>query len=138
AAELVDETRFWFLLIASAYLASLVLLLPPRGRTAVGAIAIIGLVLQGAIWGSRLITWFIQRDMQRKLQTDAATVTTLAAVGFLAKVALWSIALLLILANMGVDVTALVAGLGVGGIAVALAAQNILGDLFASLSIVLD
>ena len=46
--------------------------------------------------------------------------------------------LLLILENVGVDVTALIAGLGVGGIAVALAAQNILGDLFSSMSIVLD
>ena len=51
---------------------------------------------------------------------------------------LWTIAFLLVLDNLGVDVTALIAGLGVGGIAVALAAQNILGDLFASLSIVLD
>jgi len=43
-----------------------------------------------------------------------------------------------VLDNLGVDITALVAGLGIGGIAVALAAQNVLGDLFASLSIVLD
>jgi len=51
---------------------------------------------------------------------------------------LWSVVLLLALDNLGMDVTALVAGLGVGGIAVALAAQNILADLFASISIVLD
>src|SRR5690606_18303948 len=44
----------------------------------------------------------------------------------------------LALENMNIDVTTLIAGLGIGGIAVALAAQNILGDLFASLSIVLD
>jgi small-conductance mechanosensitive channel len=54
------------------------------------------------------------------------------------RLALWSVILLLALDNLGVDVTALVAGLGVGGIAVALAVQNVLGDLFASLSIVLD
>jgi small-conductance mechanosensitive channel len=54
------------------------------------------------------------------------------------RLAVWSAALLLMLDNLGVDVTALVAGLGVGGIAVALAVQNILGDLFASLSIALD
>jgi small-conductance mechanosensitive channel len=46
--------------------------------------------------------------------------------------------LLLALDNLGVDVTALVAGLGIGGIAVALAVQNMLGDLFAALSITLD
>ncbi len=46
--------------------------------------------------------------------------------------------LLLALSNLRVDITALVAGLGIGGIAVALAMKNILGDLFASLSIVID
>jgi len=46
--------------------------------------------------------------------------------------------LLLTLDNLGVDITALVAGLGIGGIAVALALQNVLGDLLASLSITLD
>ena len=135
---LADETRRWFLLIVAAYFASLVLTMPEKARSLVQAIAIAALILQGAIWGSRLITYFIERNARQKLQSDAETVTTLAAVGFLAKVVLWSVALLLILSNIGVDVTALVAGLGVGGIAVALAAQNILGDLFASLSIVLD
>jgi small-conductance mechanosensitive channel len=51
---------------------------------------------------------------------------------------LWSVGLLFILSNFGIDVTSLVAGLGVGGIAIALAAQNILGDLFSSLAIYLD
>jgi small-conductance mechanosensitive channel len=58
--------------------------------------------------------------------------------GFVGRLVLWTAVLLLVLENLGVDVTALIAGLGVGGIAVALAVQNILGDLFASLSIVLD
>jgi small-conductance mechanosensitive channel len=53
-------------------------------------------------------------------------------------VAIWSLVLLVALDNLGIDVTALVAGLGIGGIAVALAAQNVLGDLFASLSITFD
>lgn len=57
---------------------------------------------------------------------------------FIVLLLLWSLIVLLALGNLGVDVTALVAGLGVGGIAVALAVQNVLGDLFASLAIVLD
>ncbi|MDP4645196.1 MAG: mechanosensitive ion channel family protein [Opitutales bacterium] len=57
---------------------------------------------------------------------------------FIARLIIWAIALLLVVDNLGYDVTALVAGLGITGIAVALALQNILGDLFASLSIVLD
>ncbi len=59
-------------------------------------------------------------------------------IGFVARVVIWAIVALLTLDNLGIDVTALVAGLGIGGIAVALAVQNILGDLFASLSITFD
>lgn len=57
---------------------------------------------------------------------------------FISKSIIWSIATLLCIDNLGIDITALIAGLGIGGIAIALAAQNILGDLFASLAIVLD
>jgi small-conductance mechanosensitive channel len=59
-------------------------------------------------------------------------------VSWVGRVVLWAVVMLLVLDNLGIDITALVAGLGIGGIAVALAVQNILGDLFASLSIVLD
>jgi small-conductance mechanosensitive channel len=65
-------------------------------------------------------------------------VTALNAIGMFASGLLWLAVLLLALDNLGYDVTALIAGLGVGGIAVALAVQNILGDLFASLSILID
>ena len=60
------------------------------------------------------------------------------ALGVLARVAVWSVIALMFLDNIGVNVTALVAGLGIGGVAIGLAVQNILSDLFASLSIVLD
>jgi small-conductance mechanosensitive channel len=76
--------------------------------------------------------------VQRKLQTDAAGATTITALGFLGRVILWSLLLLVALDNMGVSITGLVAGVGIGGIAIALAVQSILSDLFASLSIVLD
>ena len=57
---------------------------------------------------------------------------------FVAKLILWALLLLMALDNLGVNVTALITGLGIGGVAVALALQNVLGDLLASLSIVLD
>ncbi len=64
--------------------------------------------------------------------------TTLQGLSYLARVILWSAVLLLMLDNLGYNVTTLLAGLGIGGVAVALALQNVLGDLFASLSIALD
>jgi small-conductance mechanosensitive channel len=64
--------------------------------------------------------------------------TALGALGFVAKAVVWTVFVLLILQNVGVEITAILAGVSVGGIAVALAVQNVLGDLFGSLSIILD
>lgn len=90
--------------------------------------------------GARGITHWVNRAVRYKLEEekDAASATTLNAVAFLGKIALWTVALLLALDNLGVDITALVTGLGIAGIAVALALQNILSDLFASIAIVVD
>ncbi len=90
--------------------------------------------LQIALWGTATVRHLVGQKMLRDKE-GAASLNILRFVG----VALvWVVALLLLLANLGIDVTALVAGLGVGGIAIALAVQNVLGDLLASLSIALD
>lgn len=68
--------------------------------------------------------------------TQAGASATL--VSWALRTGLWAVVLLAVLSNVGVNITAFVASLGVGGIAVALAVQNILGDLFASLSIAVD
>jgi small-conductance mechanosensitive channel len=65
-------------------------------------------------------------------------VSTIELLNRIIKSGLWIVALILILSRLGYDVTALVAGLGIGGIAIAFALQNILGDIFASCSIFLD
>jgi len=137
-AELLTATRFWFLVLLAVYLGSLVLVLPARTVSVARSVVVIALVLQAALWGSVLINFWLSRYVKTRLESDAASVTTMTALVFLGRVALWSVAVLLILDNLGIDVTALIAGLGIGGIAVALAAQNVLGDLFASLAIVLD
>jgi small-conductance mechanosensitive channel len=137
-AELLGRTRLWFHLLLAAYCASLVLNWPAELERIIRSVAVVGLLVQGAIWGVVVLDFLIRRRVQQQIETDAAVATTMAMLGFLAKLTMWTIVSLLILENVGIDVTALVAGLGIGGIAVALAAQNILSDLFASLSIVLD
>ncbi|HUG89458.1 MAG TPA: mechanosensitive ion channel family protein [Planctomycetaceae bacterium] len=134
----LDATKLWFLFVLALYCASLALVLPEKARTVVRSVTVIASLVQAAVWGTALITYSLTGYVQRRMETDAAAVTTVSALGFVGKLVLYAVVLLLILENLGVDVTALIAGLGVGGIAVALAAQNILGDLFASLSIVLD
>jgi small-conductance mechanosensitive channel len=91
--------------------------------------------MQVAIWGDvGLRAW---RDQLRRDQ-DIARRNSSSVLGFILRLTPWVIVFLMVLDNFGVNITALVASLGVGGIAVALAVQNILGDLFASLSIMLD
>lgn len=138
ARRVVGKTQGWFLLLVSLYAATrfggIVDTLPPI----VHKLITFGLLVQMGLWGVAGISRFIELRRETRLEEDAGAVAAMDIVGFLLRVAVWTIILLLTLDNLGVNITALVAGLGVGGIAVALAAQNILGDLFASLSIVLD
>ncbi|MEE9198060.1 MAG: mechanosensitive ion channel family protein [bacterium] len=136
--ELLEQTKFLLLLVIALWAASRPLTLPARVSGALEVAAVLAFLAQAGIWGGAAITFFIGRYRRGEIEADAATITTMTALGFVGRIVVWSLVLLLALENLGVDVTALIAGLGVGGIAVALAVQNILGDLFASLSIVLD
>ncbi|WP_370337677.1 mechanosensitive ion channel family protein [Parvularcula marina] len=95
-------------------------------------------VLQGAFWG-RVVVKALLEGMMEKHSSDTGTLRNAQSlIGLFANFAIFAIALITILQNLGQDVGALIAGLGVGGIAIALAAQNLFKDLFASLSIILD
>jgi small-conductance mechanosensitive channel len=136
--DLLDRIKFYIIFLVALYIGSLTLTLPQKIVDIFAMMIVIIMLLQAALWGNGLITFFIERYKKKKIQEDASGVTTFSALGFVGRLVLWSLILLLILDNMGINISALIAGLGIGGIAVALALQNILGDLFASLSIVLD
>lgn len=134
----LDKTYLFLLFFPWLLFASSWLELPATLSKTLSVLATISFFIQVGIWLSVAASTFIQHSRQHALATNAAAATSLAAVSFLSRLVIWAIVLLLTLDNIGIDVTALVAGLGVGGIAVALAIQNILGDLFASLSIIID
>lgn len=137
-AGLFQKISGLILLVFSLYIGSLFVTLPDKIKILLGKLIIVSLLLQSAIWGNSIIQYGVDRYRKQRMQEDAASVTSFTALGFVLRIILWSVIVLLTLDNLGIDITALVAGLGVGGIAVALAMQNILGDLFASLSIVMD
>jgi small-conductance mechanosensitive channel len=136
--DVLNRTKIFFFLVVSVYIAGLYLILPKFIADILYSAFILTLLVQGGIWGIGIINFFTNRYKTEKLAEDAASATTFTALGFLGKIVLWSAILLLALDNLGFNITTLVAGLGISGIAIALAVQNILGDLFASLSIVLD
>ncbi len=131
-------TRTLSLLVFAIFFASLVLELGEPVRRVFATVTMLAFIVQAGLWASAALRFLLQLYAERQLQEDAAATTTMNAVGFIARLALWVVVLLVALDNLGVDITALVTGLGIGGIAVALALQSILSDLFASLTIVLD
>jgi len=136
--ELLSSIRRPVIVVVALYLASLTLEIGARPRNVLHSALAIALIIQTGLWLNSLLVMWLKHDREKRKVADPSSIAAINALGFVGRVVLWAIILLLILDNLGVNVTALVAGLGVGGIAVALAVQNILGDLFASLSIALD
>lgn len=136
---LLNQTRWFTVLALGLYIGSLTINLPPEVDSWLSQGFRVFLFLQIGFWGIGIINYYLTRKVSEKIEEDQGEdATTLDAVGLLLKIALWVIISLVILDNVGVEVNSLLASLGIGGIAVALAVQNILGDLFSSLSIALD
>jgi small-conductance mechanosensitive channel len=138
AAELINKIKFFFLVAIALYAGSRLLSLPDVTTSFINKFVGIILLIQIGILASEAIRFWLNWYRKQKIEERADAVTTVTSVGFIVRILLWLIILLIALDNLGVNVSALIAGLGVGGIAVALAVQNILSDLFASFSIVLD
>jgi MscS family membrane protein len=135
--DLVKRTHAFFILVVSLWAGSLALTLNPRHEHVWHHVVMVGVLLQAGLWAGGLVLFWSERIAEQR-EADAGTRMTINVVAIAARVVLWLIVLLVVLDNLGINITALVTGLGIGGIAVALAVQNILGDLFAALSIVLD
>lgn len=137
-ADLLDRTKLLFIVIIGVWGGSNTLTLSDRATNIVRAILVLGVLLQIAFWATALVNYALNRYRKAVVDEDPGVATAMGAVGFLVRLAVWGVIALIALDTLGIDITALVAGLGVGGIAVALAVQNVLGDLFASLAIILD
>jgi small-conductance mechanosensitive channel len=136
--KVASRTTAPFLLIVSVFTAVQTLAMPDKLRGILLNILAIALFWQAGVWATTAVTAWLDRKREVSLTTDRSIVGTLDIIAVIGRILIWSLVLLLTLDNLGVDITALVAGLGIGGIAVALAVQNVLGDLLASLTITLD
>jgi small-conductance mechanosensitive channel len=136
SAYLLESTSRVVLWIVALWAAEKILLLPPRLDSAFDAAIVIGSALQAGLWASAAARFALKRQLARS--GDPGLTGSIDILLFVLYAVIWAVIVLLALSNLGINITALVAGLGVGGIAVALAMQAILGDLFASLSIALD
>lgn len=136
--HIASSTTVLTITVASLFLGAQWLTLPPSVSKTLLTIFTIAIFWQVGLWATIAVIAALERKQRATLATDAAAASSIGVIGFLARATIWSFVLLLTLDNLGIQIKPLLAGLGIGGIAVALAAQNILGDLFASLSITLD
>ena len=136
--DVLKHTNPALVLIVSLYFGLQFLTLPDMVAHTIKIIATVAFFLQVALWGNCLIDSLISRVHKLRREKDPASASAFGAISFFARVLLWSLIIFLILDNFGIDITALIAGLGVGGIAIALALQSVLGDIFCSVAILID
>jgi small-conductance mechanosensitive channel len=136
-AEMFRGTKSFVLFVLSLYLGSRIISLPAAPEMFLHYAAVIAAGMQAGVWSSFLVTKLVSEYVISKADPEE-TPSGIALTTLLARVVVWAFIVLLVLDNLGFNITTLVAGLGVGGIAIAMASQNILADLFASLSILLD
>ena len=134
---LLGYTRQLLFFAIAVYACQEELSFPPQLSRIITNSVLTLILVQIGLWAGRSVRFYLEiKELERG--PDRVFAGSLDIINFVARLLIWSLLILVALDNFGVNITALLAGLGVGGVAVALALQNILGDLFASLSIALD
>lgn len=136
--DLADRSKLFLLALPALYLGLRFLVVPREMARVLRIGAQLALIAQIALWGSGLIDFWLRRYRRTRALGDPSATTTLNVFRIALVAGVWLLAALVAIENLGFNVTTVVASLGIGGVAVALALQNILGDLFASLSIIID
>jgi small-conductance mechanosensitive channel len=139
AVKLLRGSLFLLLALVAAFLPRLMHVPEPEPpELSLSTIAtILALFMQGVVWANIIIGHYVHRSITRYV-ADGSSVTTFKALGALARVFIWIALGLAGLSALHIQIRPLLTGLGIGGLAVALAVQNILGDLFAAIAIVVD
>ena len=136
--DVVRRTRLWFLVALAVELVQGYLHPPQDVAKTIGFLFTVAAALQVAIWARALILGVIEHRAQGHPGDASSLASALGLIRLLVSIAVFAIAAIVVLDNLGANVTGLVAGLGIGGIAIGLAAQGIFSDLFAALSIIFD
>lgn len=134
----LGKTKWWLYLVVALYVSGVLHLNVQPAKRFLAPVATLAFLVQCGLWANAALSAWLQIYRKRKADEDVSALTHLGAIRFIAILVIWTAVLLMALDNLGVRIGPMIAGLGVGGIAVALAVQNILGDLLASLSIVMD
>ncbi|WDF73110.1 mechanosensitive ion channel family protein [Novosphingobium sp. KACC 22771] len=137
-AQVVMRTTTFFIVILAIRVVSKYSQMPDNLEHWMFVFFAIASVIQGAIWTRELILGLIEHRTSAKNFQGETILNAMGLIRILVSFTVFAIAAVVLLGNIGVNVTGMVAGLGVGGIAIGLAAQGIFADLFAALAIIFD
>jgi small-conductance mechanosensitive channel len=134
----ISRTGTFFMIMVSARLVSGYAQTPDMVARTITFLFTVSAVFQAAIWAREIVLGVIEHRAGTDAHRAEALGSAMGIIRLLVTVVLFAVAIIVVLDNLGVNVTGLVAGLGIGGIAIGLAAQGIFSDLFAALSILFD
>jgi small-conductance mechanosensitive channel len=135
--RVLAKTRLWFMVALAARLVAGYAQAPTMVATTIEVFFVIAATLQVALWARELILGVIEHRAGG-LEENSGLGSAIGIIRLLITIAIFAVATVVVLDNLGVNVTGLVAGLGIGGIAIGLAAKGIFDDLFSALSIIFD
>ncbi len=140
AITLLDHTQWIFILWLAIFAFLRFLILTPAAAGVVETITIIVVLIQVGLWSIEIIEyWLVRRHRPLAAGEVGYNKAPMGAILIVAKIVVWTLVVILVLENIpGIHITTLIASLGIGGIAIGLALQKVLGDLFASLTISID
>jgi len=136
--SVIKKIRPSFYLYIAFYFSIKSILVTSTIQGIINAILILFVVYQIMIVLHILVDYILRKKFNKEEEDESTIGSAVYMIGKIIKFALWVFAILLVLSNLGINVTSLIAGLGIGGVAIALALQNILGDLFSSFAIYFD
>ncbi len=138
----LSGVRTWVYTLVSLYIALQFFALPNTADKILTALTLFAVAWQAIEIALCFVEYgamrFLEKDEDGDGEVDPNAATASHMVTLLARIALWGFGIIFVLSNLGIDVTSLIAGLGIGGIAIAFALQGVLSDLFASFSIYAD
>jgi small-conductance mechanosensitive channel len=135
--RMLVRTRIWFMIALAARLVGGYAHPPEVVASTIGVLFVVASTLQVALWARELILGLIEHRAAGA-EANTGLGSAIGIIRLLVTIAIFTIAIVVVLDNLGVNVTGLVAGLGIGGIAIGLAAKGIFDDLFSALSIIFD
>lgn len=137
--KLVRRTSSLFLFSLALFASSTLLSLPLQVVAAIRTFVLLAFLIQLGLWGTTALVFWVEKEYRKKLaEKDAEAATAIHGLSVLGKIAIWVLVFLLALHNLGVNVTALLTGLGLVGLAISLALQNVLSDFLSFIAIELD